>query len=334
MMTPQTLRKKQNVSDLACLNTSPIEVDKLIRNLKKSHISPCGISGKFLQLISKEISYSLSKLFNNLFEIGYFPDIWKIAHVTPIFKRSGSKNCKANYRPISILPSLSKVCESIIHERLLSHCISNHIITDKQAAYLKGDSTISQQGVFLDISSAFDKVWHKGLLAKLEQNGISQTVLALFNSYLTNRKQCVVVDGVKSPFVDIKAGVPQGSRLGPLLFIIYINDIVDNLESDILIFADDCSLLASGLHPDETVEQLNRDLIKISAWADRWKVTFNAGKTKDIIFSNKVLNNSPPLLFNNDFIQRVNTHRHLGVFLTSKLDCLKAKRNLCEKGDF
>ena len=89
---------------------------------------------------------------------------------------------------------------------------------------------------------------------------------------------------MKSAFVDINAGVPQGSRLGPLLFIIYINDIVDNLESDILIFADDCSLLASGHDPAETAEQLNRDLNKISAWADLWKVKFNPGKTKDIIF--------------------------------------------------
>ena len=192
---------------MAILNTSPFEVDKLIRNLKKSHISPCGISGKFLQLIFKEISYSLCKLFNNLFDIGHFPDVWKIAHVTPIFKRAGSKNCKSSYRPISILPTLSKVCESVIHERLLSHCINNDIITDKQAAYLKGDSTISQllflvhqivtswgkakiaHGLFLDISAAFDKVWHKGLIAKLEQIGVADSVLALFISYFSNRKQ-------------------------------------------------------------------------------------------------------------------------------------------------
>ena len=142
--------------------------------------------------------------------------------------------------------TLSKVCESIIHERLLSHCFENNIITDKQAAYLKGDSTISQllylvhqiktnwgignitHGLFLDICAAFDKVWHKGLLAKLQQIGISDAVLTLFTSYLSNRKQCVVVDGIKSPIIDINAGVPQGSRLGPLLFIIYINDIVNS----------------------------------------------------------------------------------------------------------
>ena len=121
-----------------------------------------------------------------MFEIGYFPDQWKIAHITPIFKRSGSKDSKLNYRPISILPTFSKVAESIIHERLLSHCIFYNIISDRQAAYLKGDSTITQllylvhnirvswgkslisHGCFLDISAAFDKVWHFGLLAKLE----------------------------------------------------------------------------------------------------------------------------------------------------------------------
>ena len=107
----------------------------------------------------------------------------------------------------------------------------------------------------------------------------------LFTSYLSNRKQCVVVDGVKSTLLDIQAGVPQGSRLGPLLFLIYINDIVDGLESEILIFADDCSLLASGVDFAETAEQLNRDLNKISTWAARWKVLLNAGKSKETIIS-------------------------------------------------
>ena len=136
--------------------------------------------------------------------------------------------------------------------------------------------------------------------------------------------------------LEIQAGVPQGSRLGPILFLIYINDIVKDIESEILLFADDCSLLAMGNDPNETAEILNRDLIKISNWANMWKVKFNASKTKDIIFSNKVLNNSPPLVFNDEFITRVNTHRHLGVFLTSNLNwsvqvndvCFRANRKL------
>ena len=108
---PPQLERMPNVQNLTNINTSPIEIGKLIRSLKKSHISPCGISGKFLQIISTEISYPFSRLLNNLFEIGHFPDHWKIAHVTPIYKRVGSKNVKSNYRPISILPSLSKIAD-------------------------------------------------------------------------------------------------------------------------------------------------------------------------------------------------------------------------------
>ena len=122
-----------------------MEVSKIIRDhLKKSHLSHCGISGKFLALIATPISFSLSRLFNNLFEVGHYPDLWKISHVTPIFKHKGFKNDKVNYRPISLLPTLSKICESIIHHRLLGHCLENNIISTRQAAYMKGDSTLNQ----------------------------------------------------------------------------------------------------------------------------------------------------------------------------------------------
>ena len=354
MDEPPLLQKLNNIETLDKINTSPIEVAKLVRSLKKSHTSHCGISGKFMEIISQPISHSLSKLFNNLFEFGHFPHIWKIAHITPIYKRNGPKNDKCNFRPISILPTLSKVCESVIHQRLLNHCIENNIISERQTAYLKGDSTLSQllyiehqirlswgnskitQAAFLDISAAFDKVWHNGLLAKLHQIGVEGTMLKLFKCYLIERKQCVIVEGVKSTPKDIKAGVPQGSRLGPLLFIIFINDIVKDIESEILIFADDTTLLASGNDPTETAEILNRDLNRISVWAKKWKVSFNAKKTKDMIFSKKFLNNSPPIKFNGVYVERVNLHKHLGVIFTSNLDwsaqinevCLKANRKL------
>ena len=332
------LEQIEGIPLLGSLNTSPFEVAKLIRNIKKSHLSHCGISGKFISLIATPISFSMSRLFNNLFEIGHFPDIWKIAHITAIYKKSGPKTCKIIFRPISILPNLSKLNESVIHDRLVKHCIENDIITEKQAAYLKGDSTVSQlsymvhfikqnwtykniaQGLFLDVSAAFDKVWHNGLLAKLNQIGVEGSFLNIIGSYLAGRKQVVVVDGVSSNTLEVKAGVPQGSRLGPLLFIIYMNDIIDDIESDILIFADDTSLMAFGKDPTETAAQLNRDLVKISEWATKWKVCFNAKKSKDIIFSNKCLNNSPPLIFGDTFINRVNTHKHLGLILTSSLD--------------
>ena len=281
------LTKKEGITNLNVLNTSPIEVAKIIRNIKKSHFSQCGIPGKFIHLISTPISFPFSRLLNNIFEEGHFPTNWKIAHVTAVYKRSGPKTDKSSFRPISILPTLSKICESVIHDRLFRHCLENDIITEKQAAYIKGDSTVSQllyivhnirknwcdknitHGLFLDVSSAFDKVWHQGLLAKLDQIGVEGTVYDTIKSYLTDRKQIVVVDGEKSDISDIKAGIPQGSRLGPLLFIIYMNDIIDDIESDILIFADDTSLFAHGPDPAVTAAQLNCDLVKIPEWATK-----------------------------------------------------------------
>ena len=178
-----------------------------------------------------------------------------------------------------------------MHKRLLDHCMEHSIISSKQAAYLKGDSTVAQllyivhkirsqwakgnvtHAVFLDVQAAFDKVWHKGLLAMLDQINVTNEVHALFASYLTNRKQVTVIDGSKSDEKTVKAGVPQGSRLGPLLFIIYINDVTANIESDILMFADDTSLLVSGKSPEETSKILNRDLARIATWSAKWKVT-------------------------------------------------------------
>ena len=197
------LFRKPEMPKFDSINTSPLEVSKIIRDhLKKSCISHCGIPGKFLGIIATPISFSMSRLFNNLFENGLYPDLWKLSHVTAIFKQKGLKTNKANYRPISLLPTVSKICETVIHHRLLSHCTENNVISSKQAAYIKGDSTVNQllyivnkirqswtnkkctQGVFLDVSSAFEKVWHSGLLAKLNQIGIEGKLLELFKSYL------------------------------------------------------------------------------------------------------------------------------------------------------
>ena len=175
-----------------------------------------------------------------------------------------------------------------------------------------------------------------GLLGKLKQIGLEDQCFQLFTSYLCNRKQRVVVDGEKSGISNLNSGIPQGSRLGPLLFIIYINDMINNWELDILLFADDTTILATGSDPNMTSAQLNRDLVKIDQWSQIWKVTFNAKKSKDMIFSPKFLNNSPPIIFGNVMIERVSSHKHLGIHLTNNLDwstqvnemCLKANRKL------
>ena len=116
------LEERPNTTQFSTINTSPIEVSKIIRSLKKSNFSHCGVPGKFLSLIATPISFSLSKLFNNHFQTGIFPDIWKVSHVTAIYKSKGLKSDKNNYRPISLLPSLSKICELIIPKRIHDHC--------------------------------------------------------------------------------------------------------------------------------------------------------------------------------------------------------------------
>ena len=332
---------KLTQSVLSHLNTSQHEIGPLIKDLKMAEHSPCGIPSKLLKLTYEKAGGNLtsliSKLLNRIFEKGEFPDCWKTANVTPVYKRSGPMTDKSNYRPISILPTLSKMGESIIHDRLMAHITSNKLISENQSAYLRGDSTSQQllfithkirrswaegklsHAVFLDISAAFDGVWHKGLIAKLRQNGVTDKVLMILKSYLSGRKATTVVEDAKSFIVNLEAGVPQGSRLGPILFLLYIDDIIEGLETDPSLFADDTSLVATGEDTTETTMALNRDLLKIANWADLWKVKFNAKKSKDLIFSHQKLNNSPPILLHGQPIDRVGSHKHLGLTLQPDL---------------
>ena len=136
-------------------------------------------------------------------------------------------------------------------------------------------------------------------------DGFPNLFLEPYYSYLSNRKQFVVVDGCKSNIKDVLAGVPQGSRLGPLLWILYVNDIIEDLESEVLLFADDTCIFATADDPAETAEIINRDLERIHRWANKWKVSFNPSKSKDIIFSNKNLSNSLSIIFDGTFVSRV-----------------------------
>ena len=175
------------------------------------------------------------------------------------------------------------------------------------------------RGVFLDISKAFDKVWHESLIFKLEQNGISGKLLRLIKDFLSNRKQRVVLNGQCSSWMDVQAGVPQGSILGPLLFLIYINDLPDNLVSNPMLFADDTSLFSTVTDPNVTANQINNDLHNISTWAYQWKMDFNPDTSKqaqEVLFSRKVkVTAHPQLVFNNNPVHETSTQKHLVMFL-------------------
>ena len=179
------------------------------------------------------------------------------------------------------------------------------------------ESGLITRYVFLDCSKAFDRVWHRGLLYKLEIIGIRGKLLDWIKSYLTDRKQYVGLNGAKSSTKTLHAGVPQGSILGPLLFLIYVNDIMDAVDVNIRMYADDTCIYASGKNETEIADKLNNALSNINNWANRWLVTFNPNKTESVCFSRKRSNNKPPLLMNNTPIKDVKEHKHLGVVLQS-----------------
>ena len=178
-----------------------------------------------------------------------FPQEWKKANVVPVHKKNDEQLVK-NYRPISLLPMCGKMFERILYNSLFNLLNQNDLISPAQSGFKPGDSCIKQllsitheiyhsmdkgceiRGVFLDISKAFDKVWHEDLVSKLKQNGISGNLPNIFEVFLRNRKQRVALNGQTSNWKNIHAGVPQGSILGPLLFLIYINDLAENLSSN------------------------------------------------------------------------------------------------------
>ena len=265
---------------------------------------PDGISARLLKEGAPSICISLTKLFNLSLNRKVFPSSWKEANVIPLYKKGDHSLCN-NYRPISLLSCVGKVMEKVVFKHVFNFFRNNLILSANQSGFIPGDSTINQlislyhelclavdlqkeiRIVFLDISKAFDRVWHVGLLHKLESNGISGPLLMWFKNYLFNRRQRVVMNGQASDWGNINAGVPQGSVLGPLLFLIYINDIVDVVRSNIKLFADDTSLFLTVDNPLLTAAMMNNDLSSIESWSLDWLITFNALKTDALLISRK-----------------------------------------------
>ena len=258
-----------------------------------------------------------------------------------------------------MLPICGKVFEPLIFNNLFNYFIENNLLSPHQSNFIPGDSCIQQfisitheiynaldcnpslklRGVFLDIFKAFDKVWHDGLIYKLKRNGINGDLLRLIENLLSDRYQRVVLNGQTSNWNKIKAGVPQESILGPLFFLIYINDLPSELRCSAKLFADDTSLLSAVDNVNETTTNLNKDLENINKWAQQWKMFFNPDLTKmaqELLSSrkkSKVIH--PSLIFNGKDVNRSESQKHLGLVLDSKLNFdmhLKGKFSIINNG--
>ena len=317
---------------------TPLEVETILKSLPLGKASgPDEINNRVLREAANELSILLCDLFNYSLTKSQVPDKWKEANVCAIFKK-GDKSLVSNYRPISLLSNIEKVFERIIFKHVYNFIHENSILTHRQSGFRPQDSTVNQLAflynsycealdagkeirvVFFDVSKAFDRVWHKGLLEKLKSIGIDGALLSWFSSYLSNRRQRVIIPGTFSDWTTIEAGVPQGSILGPLLFLLYINDIVTEIQSDIRLFADDTSLSIIVEHPDTANQALTSDIRKIQNWADKWLVTFNPSKSESMTITRKINKPyHPPLNMYNQQIVEVPYHKHLGVCLSN--DC-------------
>ena len=244
------------------LNISEEKILNIIRSLNPNKAHGWDeISIRMIKISDASLLTPLRIIFTICLRQGEFPEIWKCANVVPVHKEN-EKNVKSNYRPISLLSIFGKMFEKLVYDSLYSHLVFCNLLNPNQSGFRPGDSTVNQLisithtifkafdcnpsldvcSVYLDISIAFDRVWHGGLIYKLKRCGVSAKLLSLIQSFLEDRKQRTVLNGKCSNWGDISAGVPQGSILGPLFFLVYINDLTADLKCNVKLFADDTSL--------------------------------------------------------------------------------------------
>ena len=318
-----------------------IEIDEDLVKKKLNALNPSkspgpdGIHPRVLKELTNTIAKPLTLLFKATQEQHTIPEVWKSATVSAIYKK-GKKKDPSNYRPVSLTCISCKVIESIYRDNIMKHMKNNNLFSNSQFGFIGGRSTVLQllnvidhwteildeggiiDTIYLDFMKAFDKVPHKRLLAKLEYYGIGAPIISWIDSFLTGRKQRVVVNGYSSGWAEVTSGIPQGSVLGPLLFVIYINDLPSNIISDIYLFADDTKLY-SKIDSLEDASQLQEDLRRLEQWSEKWLLRFHPDKCKvlDIGIRDRV---SYEYFIGNTKLNHTTEEKDLGVFIDNKLN--------------
>ena len=329
--------------------TDSSELLKLISKLELK--KACGydhISNRILKATSYVIAPYLATLYNNCIKQGIFPDEYKVAQVIPLYK-GGDQEDLNSYRPISLLPVFGKLFEKVISIRTISFLNKFELLSPHQFGFREKFSTeyavldihekllknlddgVSSCAIFLDLAKAFDCVSHDILLRKLEKYGIRGNVYKLFKSYLSSRSQYVKLDNTVSSFIDIVFGVPQGSILGPLLFLIYINDLPEASHFFIRLFADDTFLCAQDSELWRLENNVNTELSKVYKWLVSNKLTLNYDKCKFMIVSKKKKTSNLSIKINHKDLKQCDTYKYLGVYVDKKLSWKPHIDYICKK---
>ena len=289
----------------------------------------------FLKCLSKEIALPLSILFQKSLNEEVLPSDWLRACVTAIHKK-GDKSLAGNYRPISITSILCKIMESLVRDELVNHMVKNNLISGKQHGFvpfgncitnllscieewskiLESDDTVDV--IYTDFAKAFDSVPHQRLLKKLKNNGIIGKTLGWIQAFLSDREQCVKIEQEYSDWIRVKSGIPQGSVLGPILFVLFINDMPDVVESLIELFADDAKIFDRvNLRDASSGERLQKDIDSLSKWSQKWQLPFNISKCKVLHIGN--CNPCRRYKMNGEQLIHINEEKDLGVIVDSEL---------------
>ena len=308
---------------------------------------PDTLPGYFLKCTATEIAPILTHMFQQSLSTGDIPSQWKMAYVTPIHK-SGRKSDPQNYRPVSLTSIICKILEHILTSHIMKHLEINDILLPSQFGFRAGHSCEAQLLIatddfakalnnrqqvdigILDLSKAFDRVPHARLLRKLHFYGIRGQLLTWLQSFLSERLQQVLVDGCCSSPCNVSSGVPQGSVLGPVLFLLYINDIAEGICSHIKLFADDC-LIYRTIQSSSDQHILQQDLNALVKWAEKWQMKFNTAKCKIM----QMTNHHNKLLFTYKMygspLVTTEQHSYLGVQLHHKLSWQPQIQYTCNK---
>ena len=295
------------------------------------------ISGKIFKAVYEKIIHKLTYFVNLCLETGQFPSNLKIAIVKPIFK-TGDKRYMSNYRPISILPYISKILEKIIYDRIINHLNFNNILCPNQFGFRKGLSTympllLVQEkvtkafennkivcGIYLDLKKAFDTVDHNILISKLSAYGMLGTFLNIIISYLSNRTQCVAYLNSVSGLCSLNIGVPQGSILGPLLFLLYINDFPNICKkSSCILYADDTAIFFEADNASALQTSLNMELPRICKWFKTNKLSLNTTKTFCQLYNNSSKNITINVNLDGVDIKFVEKVKYLGMYIDANM---------------